>query len=78
MAFTRLEHAELVALRIGEHDPRHGRLPDVDMSGAGRDQSFDEVRLMIRESLARSRWTRFFAVFGSSEAPNSSAGTSND
>src|SRR5262245_32229683 len=43
----RRQHAELVALGIGEHQPA-GRLPDVDVPGAHVDQPLDLGRRVVR------------------------------
>src|SRR5689334_8462106 len=44
----RAEHAELVALRVGEQHPRHVTLADVDRAGAHPDQPFHLGLLVVR------------------------------
>src|SRR5205823_12237863 len=45
----RTQHAELVALRVGKHDPgRGGALSDVDMAGAHVDQPLHLRVLVVR------------------------------
>lgn len=41
------EYAELVVLRIGEHDPPHLALADVGVAGAEREQTFDLGVLVV-------------------------------
>src|SRR6476620_3337685 len=48
---ARCQHAELVALGVGEHDPRDIALPDVDPPGSECDETLD-----LRILLAVDRW----------------------
>jgi hypothetical protein len=45
------EHAELVALGIGQHDPRLLALPDVDVTGSQADEAIDLVTLVLRAEI---------------------------
>src|SRR6476659_9030164 len=43
---ARRQHAELVALGVGEHDPRDIALPDVDPPRSERDETLD-LRILV-------------------------------
>ena len=68
-----IEDAELVALGIGQHDPRHVLLPTSAGEAPAATSRWTQVAWCSSERALRSRWIRFLPTLGSSTRTNTSA-----